>query len=130
MSTGTLAGPEVEERTTIERPIPVTPVEPRAPRRRTVTLVVVVGLLLALVAGVMIWLAVASTGFTRGQLADIARLEGQAELYEQQALERGREADIARWVAQAERHEQVRQARVNEAATARLEGLADEYLGR
>lgn len=101
--------------------------------RRTVVIGLLVGLVVALVAGTALFLALRPSGemeLTQGQVVDGLRLQERAEreLLEQQ-LERGYEADAARWIAQAEYYEQLRQARANAAWTARLEGQAREYLG-
>lgn len=93
--------------------------------------------LVAMTAVVMVaslmWPATEATqvtvgGYTRGELAQIERLEAQAAAHEQSLLQRGYEADAARWAAQADFYEQIRQARAAAAATARLQGQADEYL--
>lgn len=99
-------------------------------RAHRVALVAVVA---AMLAGALVWQAldtvdVAVGEYTRGELAQIERLEGQAAAYEQFLLQRAYQADAARWTAQAEFYEQVRQARAEVAATARLQGQAREHL--
>jgi hypothetical protein len=58
-----------------------------------------------------------SPSLTRGQVADAARLQAQADAVEEQrqAVERGRAADAARWQAQADAAEE--RLRAAEAAT-------------
>jgi hypothetical protein len=110
---------------------------PRSRRRFRRTVVSVASLGAALAVGLVVWLGVSGAdegtieaGFTRGQIADAARLEGRAALYQQWSRERGLEADAARWAAQAEFYERVRQDRVHAAAAARLQGQADQYAER
>jgi hypothetical protein len=93
----------------VPAPIVVPPTGRRTQGRRvstrTITLVVVVGIMAGALAG---YLAYPSHGgLTKGQVADAARWAGQAEAWlagqvNQEALERGRAADAARWAAQAE----------------------------
>ncbi len=121
-------------------PTEVAPAEQPPPpsRRRFRRTVVSVALLGAAPAvGVVVWLGVpgpdegtVETGFTRGQLADAARLEERAALYQRRSRERGLEADAARWAAQAEFYERVRRDRADAAAAARLQGQADQHAGR
>jgi hypothetical protein len=139
MSTKTYHRPHVARHRTHVPPrpkIPVGPFEPsttpgRTPRTVLATLLVVVLALTALAGLLVTVLQDAPPAYTQGQLADIARLEAQADAYLQEArleeLQRGYEADTARWIARAEYHQQQREARVNAAATARLEGQARAY---
>lgn len=139
MSTKTAPRPHVLRRHAHEPPrptIPIAPFEPtttptRQPRSVLPALLVVVLGLTALAGLLVTVLQDAAPGYTQGQLADIARLEAQADAYLLEArlegLQRGYEADTARWIARAEFYQQQHDARVNAAATARLEGQAREY---
>lgn len=139
MATRTLHRPHVERRHAPPSPIlppPAAPTIPPTPRGRRLQVALPTLLVIALAVTALIGLFLTiegsvSTDYTRGQLADIARLEAQAEPYleaaRQQALQRSYEADAARWIARAEYYQQQHEARVNAAATARLEGLAREY---
>jgi hypothetical protein len=110
---------------------------PRSRRRFRRAVVSVASLGAALAVGLVVWLGVpgpdggtAEAELTRGQVADAARLEGRAALYEQLSRERGLEADAARWAAQAEFYERIREARADAAAAARLQGQADQHAER
>ena len=139
MSTKTMHRPHVARRhvrATPRVPVPVEPVEPsslpgRRPRSVLPALLVVVLAVTALAGLLMTVLQDGSPAYSQGQLADIARLEAQADAYLYEArldeLQRGYEADTARWIARAEYYQQQHEARVNAAATARLEGQAREY---
>jgi hypothetical protein len=132
MSTRTTDRQATGEHPVLEQwpPQVVTERHPPLPRpRRTVVIGLLVGLVVALVAGTAVLLTLRPSGeveLTQGQIVDGLRLQERAE---RELLERGYEADAARWIAQAEYYEQLRQARSNAAATARLEGQAREVLG-
>jgi hypothetical protein len=106
-------------------------------RRRWLGLVAVF-VAAALIAAVVVVATMSRVGpsetetaiFTRGQLADIARLEGMAGTELSRQGTAGQSADAARWTAQAEAYEQGRRARADAAATARLAGLAREFVAR
>jgi hypothetical protein len=139
MATRTLHRPHVERRhapPSPSLPPPAAPTTRPTPRGRRFEVVLPTLLVIALAVTALVGLFVTiqggvATEYTRGQLADIARLEAQAETYveaaKQVALQRSYEADTARWIARAEYYQQQHEARVNAAATARLEGLARDY---
>jgi hypothetical protein len=139
MATRTLHRPHVDRRhapPSPSLPPPLAPTTPPTPRGRRFEGVLPTLLVIALgvTALVGLFLTIQGSGateYTRGQLADMARLEAQAETYleaaQQAALQRSYEADAARWIARAEYFQQQHEAGVNAAATARLEGLARDY---
>lgn len=133
MSTRTPTRPTTHRRPTV----PTQVIRPgRAPRSSRSWLLASIAALVVTAAIVAVLLLMApgadtgSAALSRGDLATIARLEGQATAYEQARQSRAEEAESARWIAQAEQYEQRRQARSNAAYTARLEGLANRELGR
>jgi hypothetical protein len=134
MSTRTNHRQEALEHPILEQWPPQVTTERHPPlRRRSVVIGLLVGLVVALVAGTVTYLVLRPSGeveLTQGQIVDGLRLQARAdrELFGQQ-LQQGYDADAARWIAQAEFYEQVRQARANDAWTARLEGQARELLG-
>lgn len=86
-------------------------------RRKGPVLTAAVAVAVGVTAGIVTFLASDSDGeWTRGQRADIARLEGQAEHYSNLETEwtRGQRADIARLEGLAEYYEQERQAQAQE----------------
>jgi hypothetical protein len=86
-------------------------------KRNGRVLTAAVAVAVGVTAGIVTFLANDSDGeWTRGQLADIARLEGQAEHYANRETEwtRGQRADIARLEGLAEYYEQQRQSQAQE----------------
>ena len=130
------------ERTKSQRTVPPQPVVTKVQARRRpsavlppwlVAAVLVLGLVLGTVGGYVAY-QLSSDATARGRVADVARLQGQANAYveAQEALARGRAADTARLQAQGDAFLQGQQAlaRGRAADTARLQAQADAYQAR
>jgi hypothetical protein len=105
---------------------------PRSKRpRRIAALAVALGIIIGTAAGLVAYHA-SPDPLVRGQAADGARWQAQADAYltQRQALERSQAADGARWQAQADAYLTQRQAleRSQAADGARWQAQADAYL--